>query len=168
MKKTEKAKVSKSNELKHRIGLMKRTKANREAVGALSEADSLNLFFNALYTYLNTPENKVFRAAKFDEESGDAIDGKFIVDKDSVPLYFYFDEGFKELFPYGTKVLAYLVKMLPKKGCHLMQVTNGSMLFEYRQRMIGGGHNETPSYAIQIAATVVRSHSEFIRVTSKK
>lgn len=159
--KNTKRKPERVSEMEAQPGTRNRTNAFIRARRELKEAVRLDDFFNGLHGLLQTPEYKTFVATKFDQKTGKAIQGKYKIDKSSVPLYFYFDEQFESDYPNISKeVKSALVEILPKRGAHIMRVANdGMLLFEYRSVQIGGGHNDLPSYTIKIAATVVRSTS---------
>lgn len=160
MKKT-KRKPERVSEMEVQPGTRNRTNAFIRAKRELKEVMRVDDFFNCLHVLLQTPEYKTFVAIKFDQKTGKAIKGKYRIDKDSVPLYFYFDDYFVREFPnIGKEVRSALVEILPKRGAHIMRVANdGMLLFEYRSVQTGGGHNDSPSYEIKIAVTVVRSTS---------
>lgn len=142
------------------VGSRKTTKAYREANNALMAATQIDVFFNALYTLMETPQYKNFAATKFSEKDGSVIEGKYVTDKSTAEPHFYFSEDNMKKMLDADEVMAHLHDVVPKKGIHLIHLDKGMMIVEYKQVVTYSDHHNT-SYAIQLVASLVKSHSIF-------
>lgn len=143
------------------VGTRLRTKAMSNALKAMRDADSLQAFFTALHTMLLTPEDKTFKVTKFHSKTGKPKDGKYAVDKASIPIHFYFSKDSTiDKMKLRPDVRAFLIENVPKRGIFLIHLASGVISVEYKQVVVWSDHHNT-TYEIQLVASAVRSQFHF-------
>lgn len=137
------------------------TKAMKNALKAMRDADSLETFFIAMHAMLITPEYKNFKVTKFHSKTGKPKSGTYVVDKASMPIHFYFaKDSTVEKMKLGADVRAFLIENVPKRGTFLLHVASGVISVEYKQVLVFSDHFIN-NYEIQLVASAVRSQFHF-------
>lgn len=149
--------------IKGQLGMLRPTKAFKEIDRALIKADTLNKFFNILFDYMHTPQEKTFVATEYGQTTGLPIVGKWKVRQDSKEQYFKFSDNLRTRLKIGGEVFKFLSENVPQKGVHMMKLTKGILLFDRRPIATGGDHFST-DYKIMVVATPMISCSTFVTV----